>query len=201
MSTPRKRPRQQRSQATWAAILDAATQLFQRLGYAGTTTNRVAELAGVSIGSLYQYFPDKDALLLALAERHIFDAATQISAVFASLEREQPGLDETLSQLIDAAVALHENDPATHQLLFDQAPRSPETQQYLRRLERLLASAVAPHLQRLGCGGDTPMVRALLLVQGLDAQIHGALLAPPAGVERQQVIGELKRMWRASLAI
>ena len=71
MSTPRKRPRQQRSQATWAAILDAATQLFQRLGYAGTTTNRVAELAGVSIGSLYQYFPDKDALLLALAERHI----------------------------------------------------------------------------------------------------------------------------------
>lgn len=57
MSQPRKQPRQQRSRATWEAILDGAAQVFGQLGYAGTTTNKVAERAGVSIGSLYQYFP------------------------------------------------------------------------------------------------------------------------------------------------
>lgn len=200
MSAPRKRPRQQRSQATWAAILDAAAQLFQRHGYGGTTTNKVAERAGVSIGSLYQYFPDKDALLLALAERHILEAGAQLGEVFARLEQDRPGLDETLARLIDAAVTLHETDPAMHQLLFDQAPRPPEARQALQRLELLLASAVAAHLTRLQCGGEAPMLRALLLVQGLDAQIHGALLAPPMNTDRALVITELKRMWRASLA-
>ena len=66
MSTPRKTPRQQRSEFTFDAILDSAARLFQQHGYAATTTNRVAELAGVSIGTLYHYVPNKDALLYAL---------------------------------------------------------------------------------------------------------------------------------------
>lgn len=68
---PRKRPQQLRSQATVDAILDAAAHLFCESGFAATTTNTVAERAGVSIGSLYQYFPNKIALLEALRERHI----------------------------------------------------------------------------------------------------------------------------------
>lgn len=68
---PRKKPQQQRSQAMVEAILDAATESFCAGGFAGTTTNAIAERAGVSIGSFYQYFPNKLALLEALRERHV----------------------------------------------------------------------------------------------------------------------------------
>lgn len=199
MSLPRKRPRQRRSAATWEAILDAAAQLFQALGYNATTTNRVAERAGVSVGSFYQYFPDKDAVLLALAERHLREAAAALNATFERLERDRPDLDGTLALLIDAAVNLHERDPAMHRLLFDQAPRTPESVRYLRGLEEMLAGAVAGQLERLEAGGPSPKVRALLLVQGLEAQIHGALLAPPARASRDEVIAEIQRLWRAAL--
>jgi AcrR family transcriptional regulator len=66
----RRRPVQERSRRTVGRILDAAAHVFAERGYAATT-NQVAEVAGVSIGSLYQYFPDKDALLVALHERHL----------------------------------------------------------------------------------------------------------------------------------
>ena len=71
-NTPRKRPRQERSKATVDAILTAAAKVLHAEGVEGATTNRIAELAGVSIGSLYQYFPSKDALVAAL-----IDAANQ----------------------------------------------------------------------------------------------------------------------------
>jgi AcrR family transcriptional regulator len=69
-ATPRKQPKQERSQATVEAILTATTHILIKEGYDQFNTNRVAELAGVSIGSLYQYFPNKEALLFALAEDH-----------------------------------------------------------------------------------------------------------------------------------
>ena len=70
-SSPRKTPIQRRSKATVEAILTAAAQVFETRGYAAGTTNRIAESAGVSIGTLYQYFSSKEALAVALAEQHI----------------------------------------------------------------------------------------------------------------------------------
>jgi len=67
---PRKQPRHSRSRVTVEAILQAAARLLEREGFARLTTNHVAEEAGVSIGSLYQYFPNKEAICHALAERH-----------------------------------------------------------------------------------------------------------------------------------
>lgn len=65
----RRRPRQARSQLTYDSILQAALDVLARDGAGRLTTNRVAERAGVSIGTLYQYFPDKTAILLAAARR------------------------------------------------------------------------------------------------------------------------------------
>src|SRR6185295_18754704 len=73
---PRKRPVQARSQRTVDAVLKAAAQVFTRRGYAGATTNHIAERAGVSVGSLYEYFPSKDALLVALMEAHLAEGET-----------------------------------------------------------------------------------------------------------------------------
>lgn len=60
---PRRKPRQSRSRATVDAILQATAQVLVRDGYQKATTNRIAERAGVSVGTLYQYFPNKDALV------------------------------------------------------------------------------------------------------------------------------------------
>ncbi len=90
----RRRPKQARSQATYDSILEAAEQVLQREGE--LNTNRVAERAGVSIGTLYQYFPDKAAILLATAQRSLPrpDAGfvAQQKALMAALIRTLEGL-------------------------------------------------------------------------------------------------------------
>jgi len=80
---PRKYPAQSRSVDTVATILEAAARILERHGFAGYNTNAVAELAGVSIGSLYQYFPNKDALIAALVERETAVLLDELSAATA----------------------------------------------------------------------------------------------------------------------
>ncbi|MFC4013823.1 TetR/AcrR family transcriptional regulator [Nonomuraea purpurea] len=189
MLTPRKHPRQQRSRETVAAILEAAAQLFQRHGYSETTTNKVAERAGVSIGSLYQYFPNKDALLVALAEHYLAEADARISEVFAHAAEQRPeqlpvqcaDLRLLLDELVRCVAHLHTDRPGLHRLLFDQAPRTPGLVDRFRQAERRIAAALAGELRRLGAGGPDPQLSALLAVQGIEAQIHGVLLDPDSG--------------------
>ena len=76
----RRRPRQARSRATWEAIVEAAAQILEQYGAAAFNTNAVAERAGVSIGTLYQYFPDKQAILAAAAKRELSDGSTAAPA-------------------------------------------------------------------------------------------------------------------------
>lgn len=195
----RRKPRQSRARATFDAILDAAAQIFAEQGYAATTTNKVAERAGVSIGSLYQYVSDKNALLLALAERHLDQAAEVLAATFVDLSREQPDLERTIRRLVETLAALHRQDPVMHRLLFDQTPRTPALAARLRRAERRLGRAVAAELTRLGVAGAHPQARALLLVQGLEAQVHGAILEPPPDLAPTALIDEVARLWTTAL--
>ncbi|GAA2112083.1 TetR/AcrR family transcriptional regulator [Actinomadura alba] len=200
MLTPRKRPRQQRSRETVAAILEAAAQLFQRQGHAATTTNQIAERAGVSIGSLYQYFPNKDALLVELADHHLNAAAEQIALVFTRAAEQRPALDRLLADLVRCVAALHTDRPDLHRLLFEEAPRTPELVARFRQAERLIASALAGELRRLGVGGPAPEMNALFAVQGIEAQVHGALLDPPAGTSVADCLRAVLLLWERALA-
>src|SRR3954447_10769421 len=83
-TVPRKSPRQDRSRATVDAILEAAARVLVKQGFERTTTNRVAEAAGVSVGSLYQYFPSQEALVAALVAGHVLERS---AAVRGGLER------------------------------------------------------------------------------------------------------------------
>ena len=78
---PRKAPVQARSRATYEAILEAAARILEAEGLAGVTTNRVAERAGVSIGSLYQYFPAREAILAELVKRMRLEMSARLIAV------------------------------------------------------------------------------------------------------------------------
>lgn len=99
---PRKRPRQARSLATFEAILEAAARILESLGFAGFNTNAVAELAGVSIGSLYQYFPSKDALIVELIRRERTKLSSRI--VEAIQQSDAADLKDKLKLIIQAAV-------------------------------------------------------------------------------------------------
>lgn len=99
---PRKRPRQARSVATFEAILEAAARILESLGFAGFNTNAVAELAGVSIGSLYQYFPSKEALIVELIRRERAELSNRI--VEAIQQHDAAELKEKLKRVIQVAV-------------------------------------------------------------------------------------------------
>src|SRR6185437_12667327 len=70
-TNPRKTASQKRSRATVDALVEATARVLIKEGYDRTSTNRIASVAGVSIGSLYQYFPSKEALVAAVIERHM----------------------------------------------------------------------------------------------------------------------------------
>ncbi|MBE0604637.1 MAG: helix-turn-helix transcriptional regulator, partial [Deltaproteobacteria bacterium] len=93
---PRKQPVQKRSRATVEDILAAAAQVFEDHGYANGTTNRIAEQAGVSIGTLYQYFPSKEAIAVALLERHIADTDRRSREWLGHMGAERHGLRAAL---------------------------------------------------------------------------------------------------------
>ncbi|EHU1211743.1 MULTISPECIES: TetR/AcrR family transcriptional regulator [Acinetobacter] len=99
---PRKRPRQARSVATFEAILEAAARILESLGFAGFNTNAVAELAGVSIGSLYQYFPSKESLIVELIRRERAQLSNHIAE--AIKQHQAADLKEKLKLIIQAAV-------------------------------------------------------------------------------------------------
>ncbi|HEV2677937.1 MAG TPA: TetR/AcrR family transcriptional regulator [Aliidongia sp.] len=117
---PRKSPAQSRAVETVAAVLEAAARILEERGFAGYTTNAVAERAGVSIGSLYQYFPGKDALMVALIER-------ETATLLADIAKIPPGigLEARLGQMIRAGVTHQMRRPVLAVLLDFEERRLP----------------------------------------------------------------------------
>jgi AcrR family transcriptional regulator len=116
-----KRPRQGRSRATVDAILTATSRVLVDDGYERATTNRVAVVAGVSVGSLYQYFPSKDALVGAVIERHFDQRLALFSASLEQLQHQE--LDVVIRAMVKLHVQLRAHDPKLHRVLVEQVPR------------------------------------------------------------------------------
>ncbi|WP_332874713.1 TetR/AcrR family transcriptional regulator [Lentzea terrae] len=120
---PRRKPRQVRAELTRDRILTAAAHIFAEHGYAAGTTNRIAERARVSIGSLYQYFPNKDAILAELVIRHI-DRGVWTQADRLDLS---PGtLEAAVRALVRDAIDNHRDDPQLLQIMVQEAQFSQE---------------------------------------------------------------------------
>ncbi len=112
---PRKKPRQARAQATVDAILQASAHILVRQGFDGFNTNAVAERAGVSVGSLYQYFPNKDAIIAEMVRAKRSRLLTGLQAAEAA--HEDAGLSEVLAALVAATIAHQEGWPQLSQAL------------------------------------------------------------------------------------
>ena len=174
---PRKRPVQSRSRHTVAAIVQAAAQVFDEIGYHETTTDRVANRAGVSIGTLYQYFPDKDVLLVALFEHHLEETRELYARLGERLDARLPP-DEVVTSCVAEMFALHRRHPRVHRIFIEEAPLPARVFTTYAEQERPLRARWASYLN--GRVTDPELV-ATLIVAALETLTHRLTLYPPAG--------------------
>jgi AcrR family transcriptional regulator len=167
---PRKRPRQARSRALYARILDEAARIFDAFGYHATTTNDIADAAGVSVGSLYQYFPNKDAVLVALAERHLDEVRPLLEELSRALRSELPDARALSRAIVDAGMAWNATD-RLHQLLW-RAPRSKALVERLGEIDDQMITDLEWHLVRFGHDPEVARLRAQLVVTTIEAVVH-----------------------------
>ena len=192
-TSPRKQPRQQRSQATVEAILDATARVLCSTGYDHASTNRVALAAGVSVGSLYQYFPSKEALVAALAERHIAHMTLLVKTKLAEVAGAP--LAVAVRTMIDAMFAAHAVNPRLHKVLIEQVPRVGRLERVMG-VEREVEALVAALLE--GRRDDVRPTRlgpaAFVLCRVVEGVTHAAVLAELEEPRAREVAGELTDM-------
>lgn len=192
---PRKQPRQHRAEATRQRILAAAAHVFADFGYAAGTTNRIAERADISIGSLYQYFPNKDSILVELMTVHTQEG---FAAVQRHLAAGLPdSLADTLRIFVRAAIDNHRDNPKLHRVLFEEAPRPPE---FLAMLHRSEDAVVAAAEALLTAHPDVRVAEtataARMVVATIESLVH-RLIAGPRPIDprlfEDELVGMLTR--------
>ena len=150
------------------AILEAAARILDRQGWGRFTTNAVAEVAGVSIGSLYQYFPNKLALVEAILRRHFDDVLSALR--FAD---EQASRIERIKGLVSGMITAHSNHPSLHRVLLEEVPRGKIAKSLQQNFEREYWSLFTKLIRANEVSGANP--RSLVRAQVLSAAISGAV--------------------------
>jgi AcrR family transcriptional regulator len=195
----RRVPVQARSRARVQRLIDAADELLAEDGAEALTTTRVAEAAGVSVGSLYQYLPDKGALVEAVAGRYL----SEFESLMAELEREAAASpaawDDPVGRLIDSFSDLYRERPGYRALWFGR-----DLTDELRAADRENKAALAEGVRRivlaLGLARDDAYLRVACRAGVLvtDSILQEAFRADPRG--DPALIEEAKRILRPYLA-
>ncbi|MFG1923040.1 TetR/AcrR family transcriptional regulator [Cryptosporangium sp. NPDC048952] len=197
---PRRKPSQVRAELTRERILAAAAHVFVEHGYAAGTTNRIAERARISIGSLYQYFPNKDSVLAELLVRHI-DRGVWTEADHLDLS---PGtLEAAVRALVRDAISNHQDDPQLLRIMIEEAPLSQELLDTIDRHGRLRVGQVRDVLARHADVRVTDLdTAAELIVNTVELNAH-KVMADPRNVSvealERELVGMLTRYLRGDV--
>ncbi|GAC1592897.1 MAG: TetR/AcrR family transcriptional regulator [Polyangiales bacterium] len=181
---PRKQALQARAQVTVEAILGATARILVKQGYDQLTTNRVALAAGVSIGSLYQYFPSKEALVAALVDDHVEKMLAMVTTTLHDM------LDAPIATAVRALVRLmiesHGMDPKLHKVFTEQVPRMGGLDRVFE-LEAQATTMVRGYLEahREEIRPKNLDVAAFVLVNTVEALTHAAVLRCPEMLNHQ----------------
>ncbi len=197
---PRKTPRQARSKATVDAIVEATTQVLLQGGYDKFTTARAAERAGVSVGSLYQYFPNKAALASAVVDRCCESFLVAFEAAVAG--RHRTTLAECIRAIVDFTLVSHHLTPQLHGIVVELAPRigvAQRTRMVSQAATRLIESMLRRHLDEIEAGVDIATA-ALLIETLLEALAHRMALQTPAARPDEALAVEATRLITRYLA-
>lgn len=192
-TTPRKEAVQDRSKSTVDAILRATARILVKEGYEHTSTNRIAEMAGVSIGSLYQYFPNKEAIVAALLERHTTDM-TRLLTEAASQAVTWP-LERAVRHIIEAMIDAHRVDPQLHKVFVEQLPRFGRLDR-IHTIEEQGLALVRTYLElrRREIGVDDLEMAAFVVVHAVESLTHAAVVLHPDMLQNDKLIEESTAM-------
>lgn len=186
----RRQPTQERSRFTVASILQAAAELIAAEGFDRASTNRIARRAGVSIGSLYQYFPNKEAILGALLEKHHREVHDVVHRAVLQLEEAAVPLGEGLTALFSELHDLHREHPELTRVLSSEVPslpRGPQDHDFGPRVTTLLAS-------RSEVTVADPRIAAILLGQTVEALTKWLSYSAAPDLDYKVFIDESVRM-------
>jgi AcrR family transcriptional regulator len=178
--TVRRQPKQRRARITVEAVLDSVAKVLKRDGVDAITTNHIAEVAGVSIGSIYQYFPDKRAIFAALHRRHVEEIDRLIENTL--IEHATSSLEDLMRAMVEAMVDAHTGDPELYQVMMTLVPHGVDgTRAFPVRLHNAFRLAIASRQRELKRRKDLDKV-VFVVANMVDALSHGAVLRRPEGV-------------------
>ncbi len=192
---PRRSPRQERAHATVEALLTATAQILVKEGYARASTNRIAKRAGVSIGSLYQYFPNKDALVNELLEQLVDQQFGRLATTLAQSLNQDASLEQTISMVLRAMVHSQQMDLTLTRILFEQIPRTGQFE--LARLWHSRATdtlAIALETRRHQLRPQNLQLTAYILVQTYTGVFNTAVLSRPDLLQDDSLLEEMEDM-------
>jgi AcrR family transcriptional regulator len=192
--SPRKSPRQARAKATIDVIIEATTQLLLERGYDRFTTARAAERAGVSVGSLYQYFPNKAALAAAVIDRCCEQFILALDR--ALVGRPRITLAECIRAIVDVILVSHQLAPDLHKIVIDLAPRigvAEKTDRMNRKMAEAIEALLRMHSSEIAAEIDLPTA-ATIIETLLVALAHRAALADPASARDEVIASEATEM-------
>jgi AcrR family transcriptional regulator len=177
-TNPRKSASQERSRSTVDALLEATARILVKEGYDRASTNRIAELAGVSIGSLYQYFPSKEALVAAVIDRH----AQKVSQVTrkAIVKLAASSVEDAAREFVSVAIDAHRVNPRLHAVLSEQIPRVGRLENIeanLREGYALVRGYLEAHRDEIDV--TDPDLAAFICVTVVEALTHAAVIRRP----------------------
>lgn len=175
-----------------AAILEAAARLFDR---GSTTTNGIARLAGVSIGSLYEYFPNKDAILQSLIERHVAEAEARLHERIDQIEPSEASLTEGVRALVEVVLHEHLDRPGLHRQFIEGFMGRPSIRKHITEAELRLRRPIAAWLRAHPEVAVPDLEHATRVVtEGTNALVH-RYVEDDEGVTPEAFIDELTRLW------
>lgn len=197
---PRKFPRQARAKATTDAIVEASTQLLLEQGYDRFTTARAAERAGVSVGSLYQYFPNKAALAAAVIDRCCEQFIVALDRALAG--RPRITLAECIGAIVDVILISHQLAPDLHKVVIDLAPRigvADKTESMNRKMAEALEAVLRMHSNEIA--PDIDLSTAATIIETLLLALsHRAAMAGVKAGESDVIATETTSMITRYLA-
>ena len=158
--------------------MQATTQVLILRGYEKTTTGAVAECAGVSIGTLYQYFPNKELLVASVIDTHYQEVLATIET--ALLDHAKSALQVSLRAVIRSSLDAHRLQPELHKVLMEQVPHVGKLAKAIElrgKLSSLLEQHLARHLKNMS--GDRLRMLAFVLETTIEALTHRAVIESP----------------------